>query len=64
MTYKNMLKVLSHHDECYVAEEPSKTTMNKLKEHFGCDFSIRPATCVDTGYVVEKVKGGESHVDS
>lgn len=62
MTLRNIVNVLSNHDNCYVNEIPSDFTMKRLKTIFNCDITIRQTTSVDGGYVLEKVKEVKENV--
>lgn len=55
MLYKDMVNVLSHNSNCYVAIRPTEAQLNRLRKHFNCDFTVRETVTPDVyGYVIEK----------
>lgn len=62
MTIRNMIKVLSRYNNCYVNDIPSEYAMKKLKIVFNCDFRIIGSESSCDGYVIEKVKEAKTNV--
>lgn len=55
MVYKDMVKVLSNNNNCYVSIRPTEAQLKRPHNYFNCDIRVRETITPEMyGYVIEK----------
>ena len=61
MDTRAIIKTLTNHDNCYVQDMPSDYKLKKVENVLGVKLTVRSCMHLDSGYVIEKVKGGDNN---